>query len=648
MIFIDLETYHEHLDVRRVGAYKYARGVEVMLFGYRIGVDGESRMWDRTVSTVPPTDLAEAWERGEELCSFNCDFERQCLNAMGWHSEPEDWHDVAVLALTVGAPGKLETLSAVLGWGDTGKKKGDRLINTFCKPAPKNHKVRRYTREHKPEDWADFIDYCLRDVDLCARIWTELPHNTYDRERENWLIDQRINARGIPVDLELARTALQEGELAAMDLNDELFDLTGGAVATANQIVKLQEWLGGQGVYLPAMDRAAVTNALRRELPAPARRALEIRAQVSQSSRTKYARAIEVAVDGRVYGGLRFYGANRTGREAGVLLQPQNMRRPGMEVDELAVTRQLVKNRTVRQLHEEPLTAISKCVRTVIAAPRGRKFVIADLANIEGRRLAALAGEEWKLQAFREFDAGTGPDLYKVAYSRSFGVALDIITKDQRQIGKVSELACGYQGALGAFHSMGELYDVHLPDDEVERVVRAWRGAHPATVAFWYACERAAVAAMENPNSIYRVRSVAFRYIKWGSYHWLILKLSSGRVLFYLEPKLVPGPFGKPQVSYIGNRIGGNWGRITSYGGKFVENITQADCRDILMPGIARAEAAGYSVVMHAHDEIVAEVPDTDEFTVQGLVDCMIQPEPWYADMPLAAAGYEDYFYRKD
>lgn len=657
MIFTDYETYCE-LNIKDVGTHRYAVDSEPMLLSFK--VDGRrADIWDITDGGPMPAELEDAVYATDSdgfavhrFCAYNAAFERLHYAKIGVATDVDDWEDAAVLALTCGLPGKLEKVSIALGWGDTEKKMGDRLINLFCTPAPKNHKVRRYTKEHKPEEWEQFKRYCINDAELCYRIWHTLPRTTYDRERNNWLVDQRLNDRGFPVDTRYARAAIHELSLALAEANAELAALTGGAVTAATQVDKLHAWLHSQlGYSLLSMDKASVLNALRNpKIQGAARRALEIRQEASLTSGSKFARTLRVQHEGRVRGGLRFYGAGRTGRESGQLVQSQNMMRPGMKTTELHVARKSVTNGTVRALYPSPLNTISSTVRTVIAAPKGKKLIVSDLSNIEGRMLAFNAGEEWKLQAFRDYDNDVGPDLYRLSYSRSFEIALELIDDDMRQVGKVQELACGYQGAIAAFHSMGEIYDVYLPDDDASKAVGYWRATNPAIVAYWYDLQRAALQAMQNPNQVVRVggpSGAAFRLIKWGQYKWLLVKLQSGRTLFYFEPEVRPGSYG-PQVTFMGTFLGGGWGRLTTYGGKWAENITQANARDVLMPGIERATNAGYHVVMHSHDELVAETPDSDEFTVDGLSEYLIQKEPWYEGLPLSAKGYEDYIYRKD
>lgn len=634
MIFADIETYSE-LDVTDVGAYAYAQhpSTEVLLLCYAID-DGPVQCVEH------PRAMSDVFT-DDDLCAHNCGFEYNVLDAvLGFETTPEDWHDTAVLARTCGLPGKLETVCKVLNIEEgKAKSNGSRLIQLFCKPAPRNHKLRRYTKAEKPAEWQQFIDYCKQDVIACRELWNTLPKHTYNRERANWIIDQRINARGLPVDdlFITAALSLVTDQLAEADRR--IAEVTGGYVPTVNAVAKLAEFCGVKSV-----DRDSTTKALARSDLSPAQReALHLRQEAGKSSTAKFVRAQSSAVGGRVRDALMFYGAQRTGRESGQQVQPQNMKRPDMKPAQLETARFTVMNGTTDLFYESPIAVASSLVRTMIAPPPGRKLVVSDLANIEGRMLAWLAGEEWKLDAFRAYDAGTGPDLYRLTYARSFGIRVEDVTPDQRQIGKVEELALGYQGGPGAFESMAAAYGVSLSLDTVLVIVKAWRRAHPRIVKFWYAVEDTAKAAIQNPKRTYTVNGVKFGVYTRGRYTWLVIVLPSGRALFYFEPRVT-----LEGIEYTGQIIGQTWGRLLTYGGKLVENITQACARDVLFEGIAVADAAGFEIVLHAHDEIVAECPDTDDWTVGQLGACLTAPAAWREGLPLAAAGYESTFYRKD
>lgn len=663
MLFIDLETF-SRIDIRAAGAHRYSHECEVMLWSYAID-DGPVQCWDLTERPSMPRDLHEALEAvehfEERIVAHNVEFERNVLaHQLALHIPADRWHDTAVLALTCGLPAKMDTVCKVLGFDEeTAKlKDGARLIQRFCTPTPSNHKTRRYTRETHPAEWERFKEYCNRDVEVCRRLWHTLPHAVYDFERLNWVHDQRINERGLPVDLDLARTAVDALEQAKRRLDEVVSLTTHGQVDGVNALGALREWMAEQGYATESLDKAAVAGLLARpDLPANVRTVLEARRTAGKASTSKYEAALARAHGGRLYGATQFYGASRTGRQAGRGIQPQNMARPTLNTRQLRLAISAFKEGLIDLVFPDVFEAAASCARGVIAAPEGKKLVVSDLANIEGRMLAWLAGEEWKVQAFRDFDAGTGPDIYALAYARSFDVSPEEVMEDKkrggnkRQIGKVQELALGYQGAVGAFHTMGAAYGVSLPDEAVLDIVGRWRAAHPQTTSFWGMLDAAAVMAVANPGKGFKAREIRFKVVEAGGYAWLCCRLPNGRALMYFDPKLDEQEtrYGTRQVlTYVGQYNTGGFGRITTYGGKLAENVTQACSRDVLMAGVQAAEAHGYAVVLTVHDEVVTEVEDTPRWTVDELSSLLATPLSWCPDLPLQAAGYEDYFYRKD
>ena len=590
MVFLDIETY-SRLPIGDVGTYKYAANADIMLLSYCIDNDP---VWTIDFTGPDPMDFKEVaaeW-KGHQLAAHNANFERVVFEwSQGWTRPLDDWHCTMVLALTAGLPAKLDTLCSALGIDeDQAKMKaGNSLINRFCKPTPSNHKVRRYTRETHPDEWETFVQYCERDAELVRTLWHQLPHANYKKERKYWLLDQTINDRGLYIDTELARCAITMTDETVSALNIELSELTDGLVTAVTQVGRIKQFLTNNGLKRASLAKDQLPTLLARsDLTSAMRRVIEIRAQAGKSSVAKYQAALHATMDdGRLRGSLQFYGA-RTGRWSGRQLQPQNMLRPVFPDSEIDALVSVIKDGDVAPFYDDPMTVTTSAVRACICAPPGRKLVASDLANIEGRVLAWLAGEQWKLDAYRAFDAGDGPDLYLVAYSRAFGVSLSKVTDDQRKVGKVVELACGYQGAVGAFNNMAKTFGVELPEAEVITTVKAWRKANPKIVRFWYQIEDAAINAVENPGSTFQCGLIKWGYDTRSSIPVLICKLPSGRFINYPYPEvnLVRTKHRtKMALSYMGSEYG-KWCRISTYGGSQVENITQGVARDIMAEGM--------------------------------------------------------------
>lgn len=407
------------------------------------------------------------------------------------------------------------------------------------------------------------------------------------------------------------------------------------------QAARFTAYLKSIGYETPDLTKGTVAAALKGDLPQHVRELLEIRQQASATSPAKYKVLINgVSSDSRLRGLLQYCGASRTGRWGGRLFQPQNLPRPTLKQDMINAGIDAMKADCEDLLFDNVSELCSSAVRGALVASPGKKLVVADLSNIEGRVLAWLADEKWKISAFADFDKGIGHDLYKLAYARSFNVPPERVSKDERQIGKVMELALGYQGGLGAFNTMASVYGVNLPDERVQELVVAWRKAQPAIKSFWYSLEGACDGALMDEGKIHKVGllSVIFKDT------WLRIKLPSGRWLCYPNAAMENG-----RIVYDGtNQFTKKWERIETYGGKICENIVQATARDVLASGLLRAEAAGYAVCLHVHDEIIAEVPDTDEYSAEGLSKIMSHNPGWSLGLPLAAAGFECYRYRKD
>lgn len=693
----DLETFSE-VPIKH-GTYRYAEACEIMLFSYALG-DGPVRVWDLTDprQLTPPADLEEALVMADEVVFQNSMFDRSVLRYQAPHLCPplERWRDTMVQAYSCSLQGALEKLCVILDVpAELAKmKRGKELIQLFCKPRAKNSKIRRATRATHPTEWREFVTYAVHDIEAMRYIHKKLPKwNFTGHELDLWHLDQRINDRGICVDVEMAEAAIRTAERVQKGLAARTKELTGGEVGSTTQRDKLlKHLLAEYAVDLPDMKGDTLERRLNDEnLPWQVRELINNRLQASSASLTKYKAIVRsVNKDGRVRGTIQFAGAARTGRAAGRLIQPQNfVRTPKYLASQVEMTAEAIKCEAVDLLYEKPLEVLSAGVPWALIAAPGKKIVASDLSNIEGRVLAWLAGEKWKLQAFREYDVdqeNKTKDLYVLGYAKSFKETIAEVVADyeaggkKRQIGKVQELALGYQGAVGAFVSMAGVYRIDLNElthaldtmekafydkaaiawskaeadgrtFELERPVymvchaftHMWRGANPNTVQFWYDLERAVRKAIDKPGD--GPQKVG-RLTVARTGNWLRIRLPSGRYLCYPNPKVHPET-GK--ISYKGmNQYTRRWQTIDSYGGKFAENVTQAVARDVFYASFIPAEAEGYEIVCHVHDELVTEVPDTGDFSADQLGEIMTVNPAWADGLPLAAGGYETHRYRKD
>ena len=684
-LYLDLETFSE-VPIKN-GTHAYAEGAEILLFAYAID-DGPVRVWDCTTGEGAPSELWDAMHNGSIWCAHNSHFDRTVLR----HVYPElcppvaRWRDTMVKALAHSLPGALGDLCDILKVPvDKAKDKaGRQFIQLFCKPRPATSKIRRATRRTHPEEWRRFVEYAALDIEAMRIIDQKLPAWNYrGAELDLWHLDQRINDRGVLVDLDLATAAIRAVERTQKGLAQRTRELTDGAVQAATQRdALLRHLVEAYGVELPDMQQSTLERRISDpDLPPELRELLAIRLQASTTSTSKYKTLVKaVSSDSRLRGTLQFNGASRTGRWAGRLFQPQNLPRP--------VLKQAKIDEGIEALHADcedlvfgnVMELTSSAIRGCIVAPGGKKLVVADLSNIEGRVLAWLAGEEWKLQAFRDFDAGIGHDLYKLAYAKSFGIAPEEVTKDNRQVGKVQELALGYEGGVGAFLTFAAAYSIDLEQmaeqaagaiaqpilNEANSALawtklnrrstfglsdrawlvcdsfkRSWRYAHPAITSFWTELQNAAIAATARPGVVFTCRRLKLR--RDGA--WLRIALPSGRSLCYPAPQLDDG--GK--LSYMGvNQYSRKWSRLKTYGGKLAENVTQAVARDVLASSMQPIEAAGYQIVLTVHDEIISEAPDAPDYNADHLAALMAANPEWADGLPLAAAGFETYRYRKD
>lgn len=691
ILFGDLETFSE--TPIQHGTYRYAEDSEIMLFPYAVD-DGPVKVWDLTEGGAIPGDLEEALLFADKLVYHNSMFDRSVMR-LAKNTTPifretgeqvERWHDTMAQALAHSLPGGLEKLSEVMKVSQDKQKlsSGKALIQLFCKPRPKNSKLRRATRETHPVEWAQFIEYAAYDIHAMRELYRKLPAWNYSGEElALWHLDQRVNDRGVCVDLDLAHAALATVDRAQKVLKDTAQEMTAGWLESATKRDKLLEYvLMEHGVQLPDLTKDTIERRINDpDLPQPLRELLAVRLMACTTSTAKYkAVARAVSSDGYLRGLLQFCGASRTGRWSGRTFQPQNLMRPDMPQPEIDFGIKAIKAGAADLLYENAMSVCANAMRGVIVAPRGKKLVIADLANIEGREAAWQAGEEWKLDAFRKYDAGTGPDLYKLAYAKAFRMQVVDVTKENRQIGKVMELMLQYEGGVGAFITGAASYGIDLdamaevalptiPAGVVQEaegfyewtikqgrstfglgretflacdsLKRLWRMAHPGISSIWGELKNAVTQAIKRPGE--PMGAFGLRIVRDGA--WLKIRLPSGRFLCYPSPQVSD----EGQISYMGvNQYSRKWSRLNTYGGKFFEQCTQAASRDILAHNMALVESHGYRIVLSVHDELITEAPDSAEFNAEHLSALMSTVPEWAEGLPLAAAGFESYRYRKE
>lgn len=692
ILWADTETYCETPIAN--GLHAYAEKVEVMLFQWALD-DGEVFDHDFTADPHMPKALRDLLlDPSVQLRFHNAAFDRTVIRwGLGLDIPVERFFCTMAQSYAHSMPGKLETLGVAQGLEEEERKLkiGGQLVQLFCKPRPKNQILRRATRITHPVEWAQFREYGRQDVAQMRTSSKKLPLWNYrGQELALWHLDQRINDRGVLVDLDLARGAVVTAEREKQLLKRRGQDLTGGEVESLTKRDQLlAHLLGEYGVDLPNLQKATLERRLDDpDLPEGLKELLRLRLDATTTSAAKYKTLLKaVSSDGRLRGILQFCGAGRTGRWAGRLFQPQNLPRPTHKQREVEEAIEAIKADALDLLCDDVMPRLSSCIRGSIIAPEGKKLVVADLSNIEGRKLAWLAGERWKIQAFRDFDKGTGHDLYALAYAKAFGVSPEAVMWNKehgdgswRQIGKVMELALGYEGGVGAFITFAAAYNIDLEamaeqaassipkqtwgeargmlewtkkkrrstfglSDQAwlvcESFKRLWREAHPETVAFWREIDETVRQAIGTPGVTLTCRRLRVR--RDGS--WLRVVLPSGRALCYPAAKIDD----KGRISYMGtHQYTRKWTRLHTYGGKLVENVTQAAARDVMANGMLLADKAGYGTILTVHDELITEAPDTDDYSVDGLAGCMATVPDWAPGLPLAAAGFEAYRYRKD
>ena len=639
-IEIDIETYSD-VDLSKCGVYKYSSSpnFEILLFGYSVD-GGDVKVVDLACGEeIPAEILAALPDESVTKWAFNAMFERVCLsNYLGEWLEPESWKCSMVWSATLGLPLSLENVGTVLGLEKQKLSEGKDLIRYFCvpcKPTKANGGRTRNLPEHDREKWERFKAYNLRDVEAEMQIQQRLVKFPMpDFVWEEYWQDQEINDRGIGVDMGMVTQAIAMDGRSKAELSGAMQELT--ELENPNSVQQMKQWLSENGVETDSLDKKAVAELLK-TAPEPLGEALALRQQLARSSVKKY-QAMENAVcaDSRAHGMFQFYGANRTGRYSGRIIQLQNL--PQNHIPDLVQARELVKAGdfdALSMLYEDIPDTLSQLIRTAFVPQDGRKFIVADFSAIEARVIAWIAGERWRLKVFEG-----GGDIYCASASQMFHVPVEKhgVNGHLRQKGKIAELALGYGGSVGALKSMGAL-EMGLAEEELQPLVSAWRDSNPSITEFWWAVDRAVKECIKKrvPTETHGIR---FDYQSG----MLFITLFSGRRLAYVKPRIGENQFGGESVTYMG--VGGTkkWERLESYGPKFVENIVQAVSRDILCYAMRTLRTC--SVVAHVHDEIIIEADR--RMSLPAVCEQMGRTPPWAKGLLLRADGYECSFYQKD
>lgn len=657
-ISIDIETFSD-VDLQKCGVYKYAQSpnFEILLFAYSVD-SGEVSVIDLAQGETLPEEILDALT-DEQITkwAFNANFERVCLSeylrrfypekfvsysipedSVGNYLDPSSWKCSMVWSAYMGLPLSLAGAGAVLGLEEQKLTEGKELIRYFCvpcKPTKVNGGRIRNLPQHDETKWEMFKKYNKRDVEVEMSIQDRLrKFPVPDFVWEEYHLDQEINDRGIALDMDVVTNAITFDEKSKTVLIDKMQELTG--LENPNSVQQMKEWLANNGLEMDSLGKKEVAAVLK-TAPEPLKTVLSLRQQLAKSSVKKYqAMANAVCLDGRARGMFMFYGANRSGRWAGRLIQLQNL--PQNHISDLAEARSLVKQgnyEAMNMLYDDIPDTLSQLIRTAFVPRDGMKFVVSDFSAIEARVLSHLAGERWRADVF----AGGG-DIYCASASQMFKVPVEKhgVNGHLRQKGKIAELALGYGGSVGALKSMGAL-DMGLEEDELQPLVDMWREANPNIVKFWWDVDRAVKKAVKQRESS-SIGSISFSY-RSGM---LFIGLPSGRSLSYVKPKMGVNQFGSESVTYEGVGATKKWERIESYGPKFVENIVQAISRDILMYAIRTLSHC--FICGHVHDELIIEC--SKNMSLDVICEQMSRTPPWIDGILLRADGYETEFYKKD
>ena len=643
----DIETFSD-VDLIRCGVYKYADSpnFEMLLFAYAVD-DGDVHIIDIAGGEELPEEIIQVIKSDTVVkTAYNAQFERVCLSRYlklpeGEYLNPQSWYCTAVQAAELALPLSLADVGSVLGLERQKMTEGKELIKYFCvpcKPTKSNGNRTRNRPCHDINKWETFKKYCMRDVDVERQIADKLKmYPISDEEHRLYVLDQIINDRGVLVDCELAKQAVKLNSIQSAVVVEQAYMITG--LENPNSVTQLKQWLKENGVEIESMSKKAV-KSLADETDGDVSKMLKLRLLMAKTSVKKYEAVIRsVCSDNRVHGMMRFCGANRTGRWSGNILQPQNL--PQNHLPDLTLARDIVKDGDFEMLDMmfgNVPNVLSELIRTVLIPKPNHRFIVADFSAIEARVLAWIAGEQWRIDTFKN-----GGDIYCASASKMFKVPVEKngVNGELRQKGKISELACGYGGSVGALKNMGAV-EMGVQENELQGLINDWRNANPHIVRFWYEVGNAAMKAIKEKTTV-PLGKLVFAYERGI----LFIRLPSGRRLSYIKPRIGTNRFGGDSITYMGINSAKKWDRLETFGGKLTENIVQGTARDLLANALINAANAGYDTVFHVHDEIICEVPN-GYGSVDELCRLMcIKPE-WADGLPLNADGFECEYYKKE
>ncbi len=643
----DIETFSD-VDLIRCGVYKYADSpnFEMLLFAYAVD-DGDVHIIDIAGGEELPEEIIQAIKSDTVVkTAYNAQFERVCLSRYlklpdGEYLNPQSWYCTAVQAAELALPLSLADVGSVLGLERQKMTEGKELIKYFCvpcKPTKSNGNRTRNRPCHDINKWETFKKYCMRDVDVERQIADKLKmYPISDEEHRLYVLDQIINDRGVLVDSELAEQAVKLNSIQTAVAVEQAYMITG--LENPNSVTQLKQWLKENGVEIESLSKKAV-KSLADETDGDVSEMLKLRLLMAKTSVKKYEAVIRsVCSDNRVHGMMRFCGANRTGRWSGNILQPQNL--PQNHLPDLTLARDIVKDGDFEMLDMmfgNVPNVLSELIRTVLIPKPNHRFIVADFSAIEARVLAWIAGEQWRIDTFKN-----GGDIYCTSASKMFKVPVEKhgVNGELRQKGKISELACGYGGSVGALKNMGAV-EMGVQENELQGLINDWRNANPHIVRFWYEVGNAAMKAIKEKTTV-PLGKLVFAYERGI----LFIRLPSGRRLSYIKPRIGTNRFGGDSITYMGINSAKKWDRLETFGGKLTENIVQGTARDLLANALINAANAGYDTVFHVHDEIICEVPN-GYGSVDELCKLMcIKPE-WADGLPLNADGFECEYYKKE